>query len=148
MSLISISSWSAIRMVSYTTPPIHPILAPLYGTAQQAILEGATPYTSNETGPMGSDHSAYAPIQDAQGNLLGFVIVGIYMRSMAQTTVQTILQFVAIGLLAVLLGSLLALRLSRRIKQSLHGYEPDAFAQRFNLREDILGGTGRGHTCN
>ncbi len=108
------------------------------GTAQQAILEGANPYTSNETGPMGSDHSAYAPIQDAQGNLLGFVIVGVYMRSMAQATVQTVLQFVAIGLLAVLLGSLLALRLSRQIKQSLQGYEPDAFAQRLNLREDIL----------
>ena len=87
---------------------------------------------------MGSDHSAYAPIQDAQGNLLGFVIVGVYMRSMAQATVQTVLQFVAIGLLAVLLGSLLALRLSRQIKQSLQGYEPDAFAQRLNLREDIL----------
>ncbi len=35
-------------------------------------------------------------------------------------------------------GALLALRLSRRIKRSLMGYEPDAFARRFHQREDIL----------
>ena len=36
------------------------------------------------------------------------------------------------------MGALLALRLSRRIKRSLMGYEPDAFARRFHQREDIL----------
>ena len=36
------------------------------------------------------------------------------------------------------IGALLALRLSRRIKRSLMGYEPDAFARRFHQREDIL----------
>ena len=40
--------------------------------------------------------------------------------------------------LAAAVGALLALRLSRRIKRSLMGYEPDAFARRFHQREDIL----------
>ena len=44
----------------------------------------------------------------------------------------------AIGALAAAVGALLALRLSRRIKRSLMGYEPDAFARRFHQREDIL----------
>ena len=108
------------------------------GTAQNAVLAGASPYTSNETGPMGSDHSAYAAVRDDSGALLGFVVVGVYVRSMAVLTFQTILRFAGIGLLSAALGSLLANQLSRRIKASLMGYEPDAFARRFHQREDIL----------
>ncbi len=108
------------------------------GTAQQAALDGATPYTFNETGPMGSDHSAYAPVRDESGTVVGFVIVGVYFRSMAQVALRTVLRLLAVGILAAILGSLLASRLSRRIKASLLGYEPDAFARQFHQREDIL----------
>ena len=108
------------------------------GTAQTGVLSGSSPYTSNETGPMGSDHSAYAPVRDEQGNVIGFVIVGVYFRSMALLALQTALRMLLAGLAAAVLGSLLALRLSRRIKQSLLGYEPDIFARQFHQREDIL----------
>ena len=108
------------------------------GTAQQAALAGAAPYTSNETGPMGSDHSAYAPVRDEAGEVIGFVIVGVYFRSMALVGLHTVLRLLAVGVVAAVLGSLLAMRLSRSIKQSLMGYEPDAFARRFHQREDIL----------
>ena len=124
--------------VLYYAPDHNDIGLSYAGNAQSKLVSGAAPYTSNDEGPLGSSHSAYAPVRDDQGNLIGFVIVGIFMRSMTQTMVQTILQFVAIGLLAIVLGSLLALRLSRRIKKSLLGYEPDAFAKRFTQREDIL----------
>ena len=108
------------------------------GTAQTGALSGSSPYTFNETGPMGSDHSAYAPVRDEQGNVIGFVIVGVYFRSMALLALQTALRMLLAGLAAAVLGSLLALRLSRRIKQSLLGYEPDVFARQFHQREDIL----------
>ena len=108
------------------------------GTAQTGVLSGSSPYTSNETGPMGSDHSAYAPVRDEQGNVIGFVIVGVYFRSMALVAVGTVTRMLLVGLAAAVLGSLLALRLSRRIKQSLLGYEPDIFARQFHQREDIL----------
>ena len=74
------------------------------GSAQNAVLAGASPYTSNETGPIGSDHSAYAPVLDDSGALLGFVVVGVYVRSMAVLTSQTVLRFVGIGLLSAALG--------------------------------------------
>ena len=44
---------------------------PYSGTAQAGALAGAAPYTFNETGPMGSDHSAYAPVRDAGGGCSG-----------------------------------------------------------------------------
>ena len=108
------------------------------GTAQQQALAGAPPYTSDETGPMGSDHSAYAPVRDEEGELAGYVIVGIYTRSMVREVVSTVLRFLGIGLLTAGIGALLAMRLSRSIKDTLLGYEPDAFARRFLQREDIL----------
>lgn len=108
------------------------------GTAQGAALAGAAPYTSNETGPLGSDHSAYAPVRDREEKVIGFVIVGVYFRSMAVVGLNTALRLLAVGVVAAVLGSLLAMRLSRSIKQSLMGYEPDAFARRFHQREDIL----------
>ena len=108
------------------------------GTAQAGALAGNAPYTSNETGPLGSDHSAYAPVRDEEGNIIGFVIVGVYFRSLARVTVSTALRLLIVGAVAAVLGSLLAMRLSRSIKRSLMGYEPDAFARRFHQREDIL----------
>lgn len=62
------------------------------GTAQAGALAGNAPYTSNETGPLGSDHSAYAPVRDEEGNVIGFVIVGVYFRSLARVTVSTALR--------------------------------------------------------
>ena len=47
---------------------------PYSGTAQQEALAGAEPYTFNETGPMGTEHSAYAPVRDGKGEVVGFVI--------------------------------------------------------------------------
>ena len=119
--------------------PDHDLIGTTYtGTAQEQALLGAAPYTSNETGPMGSDHSAYAPVRDSSGQVIGFVIVGVYFRSMALVSLRLAAQLLAVGVVAAALGCLLALRLSQRIKRSLLGYEPDAFARRFHQREDIL----------
>lgn len=111
---------------------------PYSGTAQAGALAGADPYTFNETGPMGSDHSAYASVRDEDGTVIGFVIVGVYFRSMAMVGLGTALRLLAVGVVAAVLGSLLAMQLSRSIKRSLNGYEPDAFARQFHQREDIL----------
>ena len=73
---------------------------------------------------------------DGAGNVIGFIIVGVYFRSMAQVALRTALRLIAVGLVAAVLGSLLAQRLSRSIKESLLGYEPDAFARRFHQREN------------
>lgn len=53
-------------------------------------------------------------------------------------TLVTVVQMVLLGLLAMGVAVLLAQRLSRRIKNALQGYEPEAFARRFHQREDIL----------
>lgn len=108
------------------------------GTAQEQALDGAEPYTSNETGPLGSEYSAYAPVFSSSGDVIGFVVVGIFMRRLTHVTLVTIVQVVVLGLLAAGVAVILAQRLSRRIKSALQGYEPEALARLFDQREDIL----------
>ena len=78
------------------------------GTPQAAALDGAAPYTSNETGSMGSDHSAYGPVRDEAGEVIGVVIVGVYFRSMAVVALHTALRLIAVGIVAAVLGPPLA----------------------------------------
>lgn len=49
---------------------------------------------------MGTDHSAYAPVRDQTGEIIGVVIVGVYVRSMAQVTMNTVLCLLGIGIVA------------------------------------------------
>ncbi|MFR1615923.1 MAG: hypothetical protein ACLSUM_00640 [Dysosmobacter welbionis] len=107
------------------------------GSAQTRALAGAEPYTLT-TAVQRARPLAYAPIRDESGAVIGFMAVGLYLRSLTHVALTTALRLAAIGALAAAVGALLALRLSRRIKRSLMGYEPDAFARRFHQREDIL----------
>ena len=108
------------------------------GSAQAGVLAGQAPYTSEETGYFGSEHSAYAPVRDEKGAVLGFAAVGVYTRSLWKVALKTAIRFLAIGLMVMALGVFLAQRLSGRIKRSLLGLEPDVLARQFHQLEDIL----------
>lgn len=100
------------------------------GPVQARALVGMEPYTSDDSGPTGSDYSAYAPIQDKSGAVIGFMVMGLYLRSLTHVTLTTVLRLVATGALAAVVGTPLVLRLSRCIRHSLVGYEPDASTRR------------------
>ena len=96
------------------------------GSAQTRALAGAEPYTFDDSGPMGSDHSAYAPIRDESGAVIGFMAVGLYLRSLTHVALTTALRLAAIGALAAAVGALLALRLSRLRPRRLRPALPPA----------------------
>lgn len=111
---------------------------PYAGTVQARILAGEGAFTSNDTGVSGAERCAYAPVVGEDGNLLGFVMVGIYMRSISDKLWGTLGSFALVALTAAGLGGLLSAKLSDHIKKSLMGYEPAAFLDLFQQREDIL----------
>ncbi len=122
----------------YYSPDRSYVGEPYSGTDQNRILQGEAAYTSNDTGLSGAERCAYAEVRNSDGELLGFVMVGIYLRSVSSIIQRTVFSFLAIGGAALLLGILLSIQLSNKIKQSLMGYEPDAFLHLFHQREDIL----------
>ena len=88
--------------------------------------------------PEGADRCAYAVVRDENGQALGIVMAGLYLRSYRRTVLRVLLFYCLITLLALGVGSLLSVRFSNHIKQELLGYEPDAFRQLFLQRMDIL----------
>ena len=119
--------------------PDHALIGQTYtGADQSRILAGEGAFTSKDTGNSGAERCAYAPVTDSDGTLLGFVMVGVYMRSVTAGIARTVLTFAVIALAAAALGVFLSVKLSDRIKHTLMDREPDDFLALFHEREDIL----------
>lgn len=124
--------------IQYYYPDRSYVGKPYAGTDQARILAGEGPFTSNDTGVSGAERCAYAPVTGEEGALLGFVVVGINLRSLSRIVWHTVFQYLSIALVVVGLGALVSARLSSQIKGTLMGYEPDVFLHLFHQREDIL----------
>ena len=88
--------------------------------------------------PLGADHCAVTAVRGADGAVTGYVLAGLYLRSIRTMALRTLGVFVGIGLAALGVGTLLSLQLARRIKSGLLGYEPDAFRDLFLRRMELL----------
>lgn len=88
--------------------------------------------------PLGADHCAVTAVRGANGTVTGYVLAGLYLRSIRTMALRTLVVFVGIGLAALGVGTLLSLQLARRIKSGLLGYEPDAFRDLFLRRMELL----------
>lgn len=95
-------------------------------------------YTSNETGPSGSQRRAYAAVYDKNGNYTGFVMTIMLLKNIKAETLQILLIFILITTIAVLIELIVSAELSSSIKKSLHGYEPNIFSAMFQIRDNIL----------
>ena len=102
------------------------------------VLRGELTEVDTGAGISGAEHRALAAVHDLDGSLLGFVSVGIGVRSVHQIVLDTVGCFAILTFLAAGVALVLSRNLSRSIKDALLGYEPDAFRQMFHQREDIL----------
>lgn len=127
-----------LQSVQYYYPDRAYIGRAYAGSVQDRILSGEGPFTSDDTGVSGAERCAYAPVKGEDGALLGFVMVGVYLRSVSQDILHTVLSFLLVAAATVALGGLLSAKLSQRIKEPLMGYEPETFSHLFRQREDIL----------
>ena len=95
-------------------------------------------YAARDTGPSGVQRRAYAAIYDNDGNYQGFVIAVMLMENIMDQTMQAMLLFLVITVVAVLIELIIFAELSKKIKKSLLGYEPDAFTAMYQVRDNIL----------
>lgn len=95
-------------------------------------------YATSDIGPSGTQRRAYAAIFDEEGNYVGFVIIAMLMRDIYRESMQTAIMFILITAAAILVELLISAELSRTIKKSLHGYEPDVFSAMYKVRDNIL----------
>ena len=113
-------------------------LAPLSDALMARAAATDAAFVDDAQAPGGSDHCAYAAVRDADDTVTGYVMAGIYLRSVRQTMLNTLAAYLAVGVAALGIGAALSLRLARRIKTELLGYEPDAFRDLFLRRMELL----------
>ena len=103
-----------------------------------SVLHGQDAAVDTGAGISEAEHRATAAVRDLDGSLLGFVSVGIGVRHVNRIVLQTVACFAVLTCLAAAVGIILSRHLSGSIKETLMGYEPDAFRRLFHQREDIL----------
>ena len=85
----------------------------------------------------GMERCAYARVYDDDDNLIGYAMVGVYMRSVYRMVAWTVLQYLLIAAVALCIGGFWARRLAKYIKNELAGYEPEAMHRLMVQRADI-----------
>lgn len=113
-------------------------LQPLGDGLRRQLADGAAPLLDDAETPMGADYCACAAVRRDDGSIRGYVMAGLYLRSIRFTVLRTLAIYLLIGLAALGVGALLSLQLARRVKSDLLGYEPDAFRDLFLRRMELL----------
>lgn len=113
-------------------------LDPLDADLMTRLTESGTPLLDDDQAPSGADHCAYAAVYRQDGSVRGYVMAGVYLRSIRTTALHTLAVYLFIGAAALSVGTFLSLRLAQRIKSDLLGYEPDAFRDLFLRRMELL----------
>lgn len=95
-------------------------------------------YTVDESGPSGSQRRAYAAVYNKDGEYDGVVMAIMLMKNIKSETAQMLFIFLLITVVTILIELVIAEELSKKIKKSLMGYEPDVFTAMYKMRDNIL----------
>ena len=95
-------------------------------------------YAVDEDGPSGKQRRAYAAIYNNDGDYVGVVMAIMLAENIHSETMQMLLIFGAITILAIAIELVIAGSLSKKVKKSLMGYEPDVFTAMYRMRDNIL----------
>lgn len=95
-------------------------------------------YAVDEDGPSGKQRRVYAAVYNQDGDYIGVVMAIMLAKNIHSETMQMLLIFGVITVLAIAVELVLARRLSKKVKKSLMGYEPDVFTAMYKMRDNIL----------
>ena len=95
-------------------------------------------YAVDEDGPSGKQRRVYAAVYNQDGDYIGVVMAIMLAKNIHSETMQMLLIFGVITVLAIAVELVLAGRLSKKVKKSLMGYEPDVFTAMYKMRDYIL----------
>lgn len=125
---------SSIRF-SHTNPDL--IGLPFTGGDEGPALRGES-YVSRAVGVSGPSLRGFAPIMSAEGLPIGAVCVGVLDNGITEGLEKTKQPLYMATLLSVSIGVLGSFFISRRIKDSIFGYEPHEIATRFQQLDAVL----------
>lgn len=103
----------------------------------RALVNGET-YVTIGPGTLGQSLRAFAPVVADNGEIIGFVMAGSLMDSVERAKRDNMLIMGGFILLGILLGTMGAIYVARKIRKSLLGYEPEDIARLYLENQGIL----------
>lgn len=116
----------------------HELMGTVYDGTMPEFDDEGTSYVVNEEGPSGPQRRAYAIIRGENGEPSGFVITLMLMSSIRDRNTKVLLIFLGVIILAIAGESLISAKVSKKVTESLMGFEPDVFSAMYKVRDDIL----------
>ena len=95
-------------------------------------------YIVNTNGPSGAQRRAYSALYSETGEYLGFIMVIILTEHVNQNVTQIITTYAILAVVAIVIELFITSRISKSIKNSLLGYEPDTISAMYLVRDNIL----------
>ena len=95
-------------------------------------------YIVNTNGPSGAQRRAYSALYSETGEYLGFIMVIILTEHVNENITQIITTYAILAVVAILIELFITSRISKSIKNSLLGYEPDTISAMYLVRDNIL----------
>jgi sensor histidine kinase regulating citrate/malate metabolism len=87
---------------------------------------------------MGGQLRAFTPIINSNGRQLGFVMASILTENLIKEKQGALMTIVYLSLVGLLIGIIGSLDLSKNIKSSLLGFEPEQISKLFLQRKEVL----------
>lgn len=101
-------------------------------------LQQGRQYHSEATGSLGNAVRSFAPVRDAQGQIIGAVVVGYLQATIKELLNDKLLWLVALVLLVCCLTAALAWFIHRRLRKTLMDWEPEQIARKFTEQALVL----------
>ena len=95
-------------------------------------------YIVNTNGPSGAQRRAYSALYSETGEYLGFIMVIILTEHVNENITQIITTYAILAFVAIIIELFITSRISKSIKNSLLGYEPDTISAMYLVRDNIL----------
>lgn len=113
------------------------------GGDEQDILKGAAPYITTRQGNTDVQKRAFHAI-NSNGTIQGFVMVSASLNTIHKEQTRILFHFFTILLFILIIGIVLSYLISKSIRKSLLGFEPNTFAKMYLQREEILDNLNEG----
>ncbi|WP_134699281.1 sensor histidine kinase [Ammoniphilus sp. YIM 78166] len=123
--------------IRYSHPNPEQIGKEMVGGDNRLVLAGQ-PTVTEAIGSLGPSLRGKAPIFNDAGEVIGLVSVGFLMKDIERAETQYRRNVLFFGLLALLVGGLGALLISRNVKQSILGLEPREITQLYQEKQAII----------
>lgn len=124
--------------IRYAHPKADRIGKKFVGGDEKRVLEKAESYTSEAVGTLGRQIRAFVPVLNDDGKQVGFVMVSKSIKSFKEDVNSALNMITVSSLLGLIIGIIGVFILSKNIKNSLLGLEPDEIARLYTQRQGML----------